>query len=212
MTDRQHDLEKLLKLSRIIAVLMIDDVATAVPLARALVKGGVRLIEITLRTSAAREAITRILGEVEHAVIGAGTVLTPEQFAEADALGCRFIVSPGATPRLIAAANASSTPWLPGAATASEMMLLLEDGYSLQKFFPAEQSGGAAYLKSLISPLPNLRFCPTGGIDAANAARYLELSNVLCIGGSWLAPADLIKAGRWHEITERTASALRLAH
>jgi len=138
MTDRQAGLEKLLKLSPIVAVLVIDDAATAVPLARALVKGGVRLIEITLRTPAAWDAIRRIAAEVEGAVTGAGTILAPEQFVEADRIGCSFIVSPGATPRLVAAAAAARTPWLPGAATASEMLLLLEHGYRLQKFFPAE--------------------------------------------------------------------------
>ena len=212
MSDRQLGLEKLLKLSRIVAVLVIEDAATAVPLARALVKGGVRLIEITLRTPAAWEAIRRIAGEVEDAVTGAGTILTPEQFAEADRVGCNFTVSPGATPRLIAAAAAVPTPWLPGAATASEMLLLLEHGYPLQKFFPAEQAGGAAYLKSLSSPLSAVRFCPTGGIDERNAARYLELPNVLCVGGSWIAPAELIRAGKWDAITARAAEASGVPH
>ena len=207
MTDRQAGLEKLLKLSRIVAVLVIDDPATAVPLARALVKGGVRLIEITLRTSAAWEAIRRIAGEVEGAVTGAGTLLTSEQFTEADGTGCQFTVSPGATPRLMAAAAEAKTPWLPGAATASEMLLLLEHGYRLQKFFPAEQAGGAAYLKSLASPLGALCFCPTGGIDERNVARYLELPNVLCVGGSWVAPAELVQAGKWDVVAARAAQA-----
>ena len=212
MTDRQAGLEKLLKLSPIVAVLVIDDAATAVPLARALVKGGVRLIEITLRTPAAWDAIRRIAGEVEGAVTGAGTILVPEQFAEADRIGCSFIVSPGATPRLVAAAAAARTPWLPGAATASEMLLVLEHGYRLQKFFPAEQAGGAAYLKSLASPLSTVRFCPTGGIDERNVARYLELPNVLCVGGSWIAPAELIRAGKWDAITARAAEASGAPH
>jgi 2-dehydro-3-deoxyphosphogluconate aldolase / (4S)-4-hydroxy-2-oxoglutarate aldolase len=212
MSDRQPGLEKLLKLSRIIAVLVIEDAAIAVPLARALVKGGVRLIEITLRTPAAWEAIRRIAGEVEDAVTGAGTILAPEQFAEADRIGCRFTVSPGATPGLIAAAAAVPTPWLPGAATASEMLLLLEHGYPLQKFFPAEQAGGAAYLKSLASPLSAVRFCPTGGIDERNVAGYLELPNVLCVGGSWIAPAELIRAGKWDAITARAAEASGVPH
>jgi 2-dehydro-3-deoxyphosphogluconate aldolase/(4S)-4-hydroxy-2-oxoglutarate aldolase len=212
MTDPQAGLGKLLDLSRIIAVLVIEDAATAVPLARALVRGGIRLIEITLRTPAALEAIRRIAGEVEGAVTGAGTILTPEQFAEVDRIGCRFIVSPGATPRLIAAAAAARTPWLPGAATVSEMLLLLEHGYRLQKFFPAEQAGGAAYLKSLASPLSTLRFCPTGGIDERNVARYLELPNVLCVGGSWIAPAELIGAGEWDAIAARAAKASGVRH
>jgi 2-dehydro-3-deoxyphosphogluconate aldolase/(4S)-4-hydroxy-2-oxoglutarate aldolase len=212
MSDRQPGLEKLLKLSRIIAVLVIEDAAIAIPLARALVKGGVRLIEITLRTPAAWEAIRRIAGEVEDAVTGAGTILAPEQFAEADRIGCRFTVSPGATPGLIAAAAAVPTPWLPGAATASEMLLLLEHGYRLQKFFPAEQAGGAAYLKSLASPLSAVRFCPTGGIDERNVAGYLELPNVLCVGGSWIAPAELIRAGKWDAVTARAAEASGVPH
>jgi 2-dehydro-3-deoxyphosphogluconate aldolase/(4S)-4-hydroxy-2-oxoglutarate aldolase len=212
MTDRQAELEKLLKLSRVVAVLVIDDSATAVPLARALVKGGVRLIEITLRTPAALDAIRRIAGEVEDAVTGAGTILTPEQFAQVDRIGCHFTVSPGATPRLIEAAAAARTPWLPGAATVSEMLLLLEHGYRLQKFFPAEQAGGAAYLKSLASPLSTLRFCPTGGIDERNAARYLELPNVLCVGGSWIAPADLVATAKWDKIAALAAMASGVPH
>ncbi|MGH6874163.1 MAG: bifunctional 4-hydroxy-2-oxoglutarate aldolase/2-dehydro-3-deoxy-phosphogluconate aldolase [Aestuariivirgaceae bacterium] len=212
MTDRQHGLEQLLKLSRIVAVLVIDDAATAVPLARALVKGGIRLIEITLRTPAALDAIRRIAGEVEGAVIGAGTILTPEQFAEVDRIGCRFIVSPGATPRLIEAAAAAQTPWLPAAATVSEMLLLLEHGYRLQKFFPAEPAGGATYLKSLASPLSPVRFCPTGGIDERNFARYLELPNVLCVGGSWIAPPGHVRAGDWDAVAAHAAKALGVTH
>ncbi len=212
MTDRQAGLAKLLKQSPIVAVLVIDDAATAVPLARALVRGGVRLIEITLRTPAAWEAIKRIAGEVEDAITGAGTILTPEQFAEADRIGCHFTVSPGATPRLMAAAAEARTPWLPGAATASEMLLLLEHGYCLQKFFPAEQAGGAAYLRSLASPLGAVRFCPTGGIDERNLTSYLELPNVLCVGGSWIAPAELIRAGKWDAVAARAAEASRVPH
>jgi 2-dehydro-3-deoxyphosphogluconate aldolase/(4S)-4-hydroxy-2-oxoglutarate aldolase len=212
MSDCQAGLEKLLRLSPIIAVLVIDDAAIAVPLAQALVRGGVRLIEITLRTPAAWEAIRRIASEVEGAVIGAGTILTPEQFAEADRVGCRFTVSPGATPHLLAAAAEARIPWLPGAATASEMLLLLEHGYHLQKFFPAEPAGGAAYLKSLSSPLSAVRFCPTGGIDERNLATYLELPNVLCVGGSWIAPAEAIRAGKWDTVAARAAEASGVPH
>jgi 2-dehydro-3-deoxyphosphogluconate aldolase/(4S)-4-hydroxy-2-oxoglutarate aldolase len=212
MSDRQAGLEKLLELSRIIAVLVIDDAAIAGPLARALVRGGVRLIEITLRTPAAWDAIRRIASEVEGAVIGAGTILTPEQFAEADRVGCSFTVSPGSTPRLMAAAAEARAPWLPGAATASEMLLLLEHGYRLQKFFPAEPAGGAAYLKSLSSPLSAVRFCPTGGIDERNLAAYLELPNVLCVGGSWIAPTEVIRAGKWDAVAARAAEASGVPH
>ncbi|HEY7750613.1 MAG TPA: bifunctional 4-hydroxy-2-oxoglutarate aldolase/2-dehydro-3-deoxy-phosphogluconate aldolase [Aestuariivirgaceae bacterium] len=209
MTGKQQDLEKLLKLSPIVAVLQIDEVASAVPLARALVKGGVRLIEVTLRTPSAAHAISAIMGDVEEAIVGGGTILSPRQFAEVQKLGCRFAVSPGSTPDLIEAASRASCPWLPGAATVSEMLRLLEHGFALQKFFPAEAAGGVAYLKSLATVLSALRFCPTGGIDESNAASYLRLPNVLCVGGSWIAPRDLVSSGRWDEISARAASAVQ---
>jgi 2-dehydro-3-deoxyphosphogluconate aldolase / (4S)-4-hydroxy-2-oxoglutarate aldolase len=209
MTEAQKNLEALLKSSPIIAVLVIDDEKAAAPLARALVKGGVKLIEITLRTPAALAAMERIGGEVEEAVVGAGTLLSPRQFDEVARRGCRFAVSPGATPSLIEAAAKASLPWLPGAGTLSEMMRLLEHGYVLQKFFPAEAAGGAAYLKSVASVLPLLRFCPTGGIDQRNAANYLDLANVLCVGGSWVAPPALVKGRRWGEIEALAANAAK---
>ncbi len=207
MTDQQQKLEEWLKLSPVVAVLVIDDPSVAVPLARALVKGGIKLIEITLRTPAAMEAIARIGGEVEGAVIGAGTLLSPHQFDEVARLGCRFAVSPGATESLIEAALHSGVAWLPGAATLSEMMRLKERGFALQKFFPAEAAGGVGYLKSVSSVVRTVRFCPTGGIDARNMAAYLALPNVLCVGGSWLAPSPLVQAGRWEEIEANAASA-----
>lgn len=206
----QKNLEPLLRLSPVVAVLVIEDARNAAPLARALLAGGVKLIEITLRTPAALEAMERIGGEVEGAVVGAGTLLSPRQFDEVARRGCRFAVSPGATPALIEAASQSPLPWLPGAATLSEMMHLLEHGLSLQKFFPAEAAGGTAYLKSIASVLPDLRFCPTGGIDQRNAADYLALANVLCVGGSWVAPPALVKAERWGEIETLAASAARV--
>jgi 2-dehydro-3-deoxyphosphogluconate aldolase / (4S)-4-hydroxy-2-oxoglutarate aldolase len=205
----QKNLEPLLRRSPVVAVLVIEDARNAAPLARALLAGGVKLIEITLRTPAALEAMERIGGEVEGAVVGAGTLLSPRQFDEVARRGCRFAVSPGATPALIEAASQSPLPWLPGAATLSEMMHLLEHGLSLQKFFPAEAAGGTAYLKSIASVLPDLRFCPTGGIDQRNAADYLALANVLCVGGSWVAPPALVKAERWGEIETLAASAAR---
>ena len=208
MHESQQGLEKLLKLSPVVAVLVIEEAATAVPLARALVKGGVKLIEITLRTPAALGAISQITAEVEDAVVGAGTVLSPRQFAEVEKLRCRFAVSPGSTPGLIRAATGSHCPWLPGAGTLSEMMLLLEHGLALQKFFPAEASGGISYLKSVASVLSAVRFCPTGGIDDRNLESYLGLPNVLCVGGSWIAPPSLVKAARWNEITARAAGAV----
>jgi 2-dehydro-3-deoxyphosphogluconate aldolase/(4S)-4-hydroxy-2-oxoglutarate aldolase len=206
----QKNLEPLLRLSPVVAVLVIEDARNAAPLARALLAGGVKLIEITLRTPAALEAMERIGGEVEGAVVGAGTLLSPRQFDDVARRGCRFAVSPGATPALIEAASQSPLPWLPGAATLSEMMHLLEHGLSLQKFFPAEAAGGTAYLKSIASVLPDLSFCPTGGIDQRNAADYLALANVLCVGGSWVAPPALVKAERWGEIETLAASAARV--
>jgi 2-dehydro-3-deoxyphosphogluconate aldolase/(4S)-4-hydroxy-2-oxoglutarate aldolase len=206
MPDPQCGLEDLLKLSPVVAVLMIEDAAAAVPLARALVRGGIPLIEITLRTAQALEAISRISDEVKEAIVGAGTILAPKQFAAVERLKCRFAVSPGSTPDLIAAAAAARCPWLPGAATLSEMMALAERGFTLQKFFPAEAAGGTRCLKSVAAVLNNLRFCPTGGIDEANVADYLALPNVLCVGGSWVAPPQLVKSGRWDEITARAAS------
>jgi 2-dehydro-3-deoxyphosphogluconate aldolase/(4S)-4-hydroxy-2-oxoglutarate aldolase len=209
MNEPQKGLAPLLKLSPVVAVLVIEDPSIAVPLARALVRGGVKLIEITLRTPQALEAIERISGEVDGAMVGAGTILSPRQFDEAARRSCRFAVSPGATPALIEAASHMPLPWLPGASTLSEMMRLLEHGYALQKFFPAEAAGGTAYLKSVSSVLRSLSFCPTGGIDERNAANYLALPNVLSVGGSWVAPPTLVKEGKWDEIERLAASAVR---
>ena len=205
------DLVALLARSPVVPVLVIDSVATAVPLARALVAGGLPLLEITLRTAAALDVIRAIGEEVEGAVVGAGTVLTPDQLAAVERQGARFAVSPGATDKLLDAARDSAVPLLPGAATASEVMRLLERGHRQMKFFPAEPAGGIAYLKALASPLPEARFCPTGGIDAARARSYLALPNVICVGGSWVAPADAVRAGDWARITTLAteASALR---
>jgi 2-dehydro-3-deoxyphosphogluconate aldolase/(4S)-4-hydroxy-2-oxoglutarate aldolase len=194
----------------VVPVLVIEEVSAAVPLARALVAGGLPVLEITLRTPAALDVIRAIAGEVEGAVVGAGTVLSAAQYRDAAAAGSRFVVSPGATDAVLGAAAASTVPLLPGAATASEVMRLLEQGYRLLKFFPAAAAGGVAYLKALAAPLPEARFCPTGGIDAASAKDYLSLSNVVCVGGSWVAPAAAVAAGDWQEITRlaRAAAAL----
>jgi 2-dehydro-3-deoxyphosphogluconate aldolase/(4S)-4-hydroxy-2-oxoglutarate aldolase len=204
------DLDSLLADTPVVPVLVIDSVATALPLARALVDGGLRVLEITLRTPAALDVIRALAAEVEGAVIGAGTVLTAGQYADAERAGARFVVSPGTTDALLAAAAASAVPFLPGAATASEVMRLLEQGYRSLKFFPAEPAGGVAYLAALAAPLPEARFCPTGGIDAAKARAYLSLPNVLCVGGSWVAPKDALAAGDWPRITAlaRAAAAL----
>jgi 2-dehydro-3-deoxyphosphogluconate aldolase/(4S)-4-hydroxy-2-oxoglutarate aldolase len=206
-----RSLESILRLAPVVPVLVIEDVAGALPLARALVRGGLAVLEITLRTDKALDCIRVIAGEVEGAVVGAGTVLTPAQFDKVAKLGCAFAVSPGSSPSLLDAAAASDVPLLPGAATASEAMLLLEQGYHLQKFFPAEPAGGVPYLSALSSPLPQIRFCPTGGITPGNASAYLALPNVITIGGSWMAPKKLLAAKDWAavEVLSREAAQLR---
>ncbi|MCC2688859.1 MAG: eda [Rhizobiaceae bacterium] len=195
----------------VIPVIRIDNASDAPPLARALAAGGLRAIEITLRTPQALESIRRAAGETEEALIGAGTILNARQFDDAVAAGARFIVSPGLTPELVAAAQGSEVPLLPGAITPGEVMAALEAGLDFLKFFPAEQAGGAAFLKALSGPIPDVRFCPTGGVTANNAASYLDLANVVCVGGSWVAPDEMVRAGDWSGIEglAREASALR---
>ena len=195
----------------VVPVLTIDRVETAVPLARALAAGGLRILEVTLRTPIAVEGLRRIANEVPEAVVGAGTVMTPAQGQEAVAAGARFLVSPGITPRLIQAADIWRVPFLPGIATPSEAMALADLGYRVLKFFPAEPSGGTATLKALAAPLQGTLFCPTGGIDLEKARQYLTLPNVVTVGGSWVAPAPAIAAGDWDAITRlaREAAALR---
>ena len=207
------DLGAILTAAPVVPVLIVDDWRSAVPLARALVAGGLPAIEITLRTPAALEAIRAVAAEVEGAYAGAGTVLSREQLEEAGRAQARFAVSPGSTPALLDAAADAPIPLLPGAASATEAMTLLERGYAIQKFFPAEPAGGIAYLKALASPLPAVRFCPTGGVDAKNATAYLSLANVVCVGGSWVAPKDAVAAGDWTRIERlaREAASLRSA-
>jgi 2-dehydro-3-deoxyphosphogluconate aldolase / (4S)-4-hydroxy-2-oxoglutarate aldolase len=211
VSDRQAGLHDLLAMTPVVPVLAIESVGTALPLARALLAGGLPVLEITLRTPAALEIIRAIGGEIEGAVVGAGTVLTPEHYRDAERAGARFAVSPGATPALLDVAAASSVPFLPGAATSSEVMRLLERGYGCLKFFPAEPAGGVACLQALGAPLPGARFCPTGGIDATRAPAYLALPNVVCVGGSWVAPRAAVAAENWPAITRlaRVAAALR---
>lgn len=204
---KTKDLLLTLKLQPVVPVIVIDDAKDAVPLARALVKGGLKAIEITLRTPAALSAIERVAGEVEGAVAGAGTVLDAKQWEAAVKAGSRFIVSPGSAGSLLSAADASDVPLLPGAVTASEAMALRDRGYSVLKFFPAEQAGGAAYLGALASPLAGLSFCPTGGIGLGNAGDYLKLANVVCVGGSWVAPKAMVTSGDWDGITRLAAEA-----
>ncbi|MDA7424394.1 bifunctional 4-hydroxy-2-oxoglutarate aldolase/2-dehydro-3-deoxy-phosphogluconate aldolase [Thalassococcus lentus] len=198
MTPHQASLEteKLCLLAPVIPVLVIDDLAHARPLAEALVAGGLPVLEVTLRTPVALEAIS-IMAEVEGGVVGAGTLLTPDDVSSAKEAGAKFGVSPGATDALLQAVTMERLPLLPGAATCSEAMRLLEVGYSIQKFFPAEANGGVPALKSIGAPIPQVRFCPTGGVSLKNAPDYLGLSNTLCVGGSWVAPKDLMAKGDW---------------
>ena len=211
MSSKTDKLLALLKGQPVIPVLKINDARNAVPLARALARGGLPVIEITMRTADALELIRRVAAEVPEAVVGAGTILTAAQFEEAAAAGSKFIVSPGATAQVFAAARDSAVPLLPGAITPSEMMAALEEGLDFLKFFPAEQAGGAAFLKSLASPFAGLRFCPTGGVTTRNAADYLSLPNVICVGGSWVAPDDAVKAGDWTRIEKLAREAANLA-
>jgi 2-dehydro-3-deoxyphosphogluconate aldolase / (4S)-4-hydroxy-2-oxoglutarate aldolase len=209
----KSDLAGLLQSARVIPVIAIERAADAVPLARALVGGGVRVLEITLRTAAAMEATKAIMVAVPEAIVGIGTVLTPDDLAKAKSLGARFAISPGATPELLAAAKAADLPFMPGVATASELMQAQAYGFNLVKFFPAEQSGGIAALRALAGPFPQTRFCPTGGICEANAKAWLAEPNVIAVGGSWLCPARDIKSGNWAGITSmciRTIKSLEL--
>ena len=208
--EYQKTLGHALTLAPVVPVMVIDRVADAVPLARALVKGGLPVLEITLRTATAMDSIRAIIAEVEGAIVGSGTVLTPEQLGDSYKLGCKFAVSPGATGRLLGAAEDYEIDFLPGGVTASESMALLEWGYAIQKFFPAEPAGGAAYLASLAAPLPQIRFCPTGGITPEKAPAYLKLPNVIAVGGSWMAPRKLVEAQAWAEIEQLAAEAARL--
>ncbi|KAF4406709.1 MULTISPECIES: bifunctional 4-hydroxy-2-oxoglutarate aldolase/2-dehydro-3-deoxy-phosphogluconate aldolase [Streptomyces] len=193
-----------LDLAPVLPVVVLEDASDAVPLARALVAGGLPAVEVTLRTAAAPDAIRAIAAEVPEAAVGAGTVLTPEDVRTAVDAGAGFLVSPGWTERLLDAMRGSGVPCLPGVSTTSEVVALLERGVTEMKFFPAEAAGGAAYLKSLASPLPRARFCPTGGIGPDTAPAYLALPNVACVGGSWMLPADAVRDRDWARI-ERLA-------
>jgi 2-dehydro-3-deoxyphosphogluconate aldolase/(4S)-4-hydroxy-2-oxoglutarate aldolase len=195
----------------VIPVLVIEDAEQAVPLARALVAGGLPVLEITLRSAAALEAIRRIAQGVPEAVVGAGTVLNPAQFAAAQVSGAKFVIAPGATDALYAAAKDTGLPFVPAVATASEIMRALDHGFSRLKFFPAEAIGGIAALKSLSGPFPGVKFCPTGGISEANLAAYSALPNVFAAGGSWLAPKEKVAAGDWAGITAIAKKAVAIA-
>lgn len=207
--DQSAAAAELCRLAPVVPVLVIDDLANARPLAAALVAGGLPALEVTLRTPVALDAI-RAMAEVPGGRVGAGTLLTPADVKAAKAAGATFGVSPGATERILDACAEHDLPLLPGAATASEIMALLEKGYTVQKFFPAEQSGGAAFLRSIGSPIPQVKFCPTGGISLKNARDYLGLSNILCVGGSWVAPKEAMAKGDWAAITTLAAEAAGL--
>ena len=209
--QKQQQIETTMRLAPVIPVVVINDASAAVPMARALVAGGTPAIEVTLRTPAALDAIRAIAAEVEGAMIGVGTVLTARDLESARQAGARFAVSPGVSPHLLDAADDSDLPLLPGAATASEVMAMLERGYRHLKFFPAVPAGGHKLLGAWASPLPQVRFCPTGGISLSNATDFLNLPNVVCVGGSWLTPADKLAAGDWDaiELLAREAAGLR---
>ncbi len=196
-------------LAPIVPVLVVEDPAHAGPLASALVAGGLPALEVTLRTPAALEVISE-MAKIKGGVVGAGTLLTPDDVVAAKEAGATFGVSPGATERLLDACEANDLPLLPGAATASEAMALLERGYSMLKFFPAEASGGAPALKAIGAPIPQVNFCPTGGVSMKNAQDYLSLPNVVCAGGSWVAPKDKMIAGDWDAIETLAREAAQL--
>lgn len=209
MTHDTAYIRRLAGLAPIIPVLVVEDVADAIPLAEALVRGGLPVLEVTLRTDAALAVITAMAG-VRGAYVGAGTLVTARDVFAVQAAGATFGVTPGSPEALIDACLAAGLPLLPGVSTATEAMTLQARGFDVLKFFPAEGAGGIKTLKGLGGPLPGISFCPTGGVTAENARDYLALSNVICAGGSWIAPADLIKAGKWHEIEERARHAAAL--
>ncbi|MGI3167740.1 bifunctional 4-hydroxy-2-oxoglutarate aldolase/2-dehydro-3-deoxy-phosphogluconate aldolase [Pseudooceanicola sp. C21-150M6] len=202
--------EKLCRTAPVIPVLTVTEVAHAAPLAEALVKGGLPVLEVTLRTPCALEVIAE-MAQVAGGIPGAGTLLTPQDVENALKAGAKFGVSPGATDKLLDAAEEMGLPMLPGAASASEAMRLLERGYRVQKFFPAEAAGGAPFLKSIGAPIPQILFCPTGGVSPTNAPDYLKLPNVACVGGSWVAPADKLESGDWGGIEGLARAAATLS-
>lgn len=207
--DQSRLAAEICRLAPVVPVLVIDDLSHARPLAEALVAGGLPALEVTLRTPVALDAI-RAMAEVPGGVVGAGTLLTPADVRAAKSAGAMFGVSPGATDRIIAACEDEGLPLLPGAATATEVMLLLERGYTVQKFFPAETSGGVPALKAIGAPIPQVSFCPTGGVSLKNARDYLGLPNVLCVGGSWVAPKQAMIDADWAAIMALATEAAAL--
>ncbi|WP_019220157.1 bifunctional 4-hydroxy-2-oxoglutarate aldolase/2-dehydro-3-deoxy-phosphogluconate aldolase [Bartonella florencae] len=211
MCQKIDALLTLLQKQTVIPVVHIDNLQSAAPLARALVKGGLKTIEITLRTPSAYDAIKAITQEVPQAIVGAGTILSALHYEQAERAGAKFIVSPGLSNALIDCAKNSKIPFLPGAITPSELMQALDKGYSYFKFFPAKAAGGTSFLQALASPFSKIHFCPTGGITPQNATQWLKLSNVFCIGGSWIAPKQLIAAGDWNAISALAHAATQLS-
>lgn len=205
------NIRDIMRASPVMPVIVIDRVEDAVPLAQALVAGGIRVLEVTLRTAAALESIQAIAAAVPDAIVGVGTVTKPEQFAQVKAAGARFAVTPGLTDELAEAAKAAGIPLLPGVMTPSEVIAALAHGFDAMKLFPAEQAGGLGMLKALGGPFANVLFCPTGGVTLESAPKFLALPNVACVGGSWLVPKDKVAAGEWHVVTQlaREAAALR---
>lgn len=196
--------------SPLVPVMVINDLEQALPMAKALLDGGISVFEITLRTPVALDAIALIAKAMPDAMVGAGTVLNCAQFDAAVAAGARFVISPGMTPALLAHAANSTAPLIPGVATASEVMQALEAGYDHLKFFPAEANGGTKALAAIAAPLPQIKFCPTGGIGPKNVADYLALKCVSTVGGSWMLPADAVKSGNWEEVTRLSREAVEL--
>lgn len=205
----QHAPADLMQLTPIVPVMVIDDLDDALPMATALLNAGISLFEVTLRTDVALEAIRLLRKEIPAATVGVGTVTNPEELAAAAAAGAQFAISPGITDELLVAAKAGDMPLIPGIATISELMQAKALGYTHFKFFPAEASGGVAMLKSIAGPFPNVRFCPTGGIHQGNYRDYLALNNVLCVGGSWILPADAIQAKDWAAIEKLSKDAVQ---
>jgi 2-dehydro-3-deoxyphosphogluconate aldolase / (4S)-4-hydroxy-2-oxoglutarate aldolase len=213
MAGSVMDMLELMRTGPVIPVIMIDNIDDAVPLARALVDGGVRVLEVTLRTAAGLDAIRRIAREVPQAIVGVGTITAPGDFIAAMDAGARFGVSPGLTPALIAAAQASGLPLLPGVMTPSDVIAARTAGFRHLKLFPAQQAGGIGMLKALHGPFPDVVFCPTGGVSEDTAPQFLALPNVTCVGGSWLTPKNAVQARNWSQLTQlaRRAAALRPA-
>ncbi|WP_115718790.1 bifunctional 4-hydroxy-2-oxoglutarate aldolase/2-dehydro-3-deoxy-phosphogluconate aldolase [Gallaecimonas mangrovi] len=202
--------QDVLTASPVMPVLVIEKLEHAVPLAKALLAGGVKVLEVTLRTDCALAAIAEIAKAVPEALVGAGTVLNAEDYQAAVAAGAKFVISPGMTPSLVKAAKAGTAPLIPGVSTLSEVMTGMDLGLEFFKFFPAEASGGAPALKAMGGPIPQVKFCPTGGVSPKNASEYLSLPNVLCVGGSWLAPKEMMETGDWQGITDLAKAAFCL--